>query len=225
MRPIALTAVLALAAVLSLPVRAAEDLTFSVLRTTQGDEITFQALPAAEVSARLRELQDKAKKDHASWEADRDAFQQNKANARKKFRDPEPAPLSLKIVKTGFATKEEAENDAEERQRKSDGKYAVVKVTTIDGSVDHEIILQRKIKGKEKELEEEYEAALEKWDSGKTAWYNNSANLDDPSTPGTNESKPYTARKPTKPKLERLQEGLADEDAAKKALDALLKGP
>ena len=212
MRAIVLTAILALAA---LPALAVDAPTFTVLKTTQGDDVTFLALPSAEAGAKQKELRDKAKKDHAAWEAAKEAFHQDKANAKKVFRDPEPAAFSVSVAKAGFASQADADAYAEDQQKKADGKYAVVKITSTDGANSTEIILMKKIRGKEKELEDEYLVANDKWQAGADAFYANPANT------GANPPRTYNATKPTKPKVVRLRENLPDEAAAQKALDEL----
>ncbi len=218
MRVAVLLAALSLVLPLARPARAAEDATFSVLKITLGEEITFKALAAGEVGAEQKRIQKEAKETHEKWQGERDAFYADKANIKSKkvFRDPEPPKsASVTVAKGGFATQADAQADADERQKKADGKYAVVRTTTSDGSVNNEILLQRKIKGRELELQTEYDTALEKWETGKQNWYNDPANRD------AQNPHPYTAVKPTKPKVERLKEDLPDQAAAQKFLDEL----
>lgn len=199
---------------LSLPALAGEDApAFTVLKIVRGDDVDFKAVPAKEAAAEKDRIVKEAKAAVAEWEKKRDAFLADKANRKRKFRDPKPDSASVSKAKEGLPSQEEADKIAEEERAKAEGKYAVIRVVDTDKSSSIQVILQKKIKARELEMQDKYDAELEDYKSKQEAFFSDPNNKD----------RVFDARPPEKVKVARLKEGLADREAAEKAKEALEK--
>lgn len=135
---------------------------FAVLKVVRGEETTFVAVASEKASEEKSRLVREAKEAREDWQKARDVFAAKKDNRGLDFPEPEPETAEVSKAKEGLATEEEAEAWAEEQQEKA-RRWAVLKITGIDGTPAHEICEQAKIRTREAALRAEYEKAYAEW--------------------------------------------------------------
>ena len=202
---------------------------FRVLRVARGDEVTYQVVSEKNATSEKDRLAQEAREEIKAWEGKRNAFQKDKANKGVTFPDPKPDEVVVNTVKDKIPTEAEAKQYAEERQRKEDGCYAVVRVTGLDGATELEIIPQRKVKGKEAALNAEYQKEHDAWKAKVKAFYADPAHHTeapegdhhdhDGEAPTHGPACPY--EEPKKPRLVPVQKDLPDREKAEQALAEL----
>lgn len=159
-----------------------------------------------------KDLDQQYKASLKAWEVAKKAASKNK----EEFKDPKPLRPQVKVLKEGV-TKEEAEtikNNAEEEYlakkeseqeavEKSSSKFSVIQIKDWNKAVSLELIEDKKVQEKKKNLEADYKQVIKDWDELKKEAMKNKEN--------------YTYPKPSKPELKVLSKGL-EWEKAKKAL-------
>lgn len=204
---------LLLSVALALPALAGDEApTFAVLKIVRGDEIDFKVLAAKEAGAEKERLAKEAKAAQAEWEKQKQAFEGDKANRKKRFRTPRPDPVAVTRAKEGFTSEEEARRWADAEKAKADGKWAVVRVIDTDRSASLQIVQQRKVKALERQMDDKFETDLEDFQTKRDAHYGAGGG-----------AASFTEVEPVKAKVVRLKENLNGQDAAEKALEEIQK--
>ena len=203
-------ALLLLAFCLVLPACGEEAPSFTVLKVVRGDDVEFKVVPAKEASAEKDRIVKEVKAAVAEWEKKRDAFTADKANRKRRFRDPKPDTAAVSKAKEGLPSQEEAQKLADEEKTKAEGKYAVLRIIDTDKSSSLQVVPQKKIKAKEAEMQDRFDEEMEAYNAKRDAWFS------DPVAhpPG---SMPFSEKPPDKPKVVRLKDGFPDREAAEKA--------
>ncbi len=199
--------------------------TFAVLKITRGHEIIYEAVAIPEKKARMNEIRQDAKEEVEAWEAARAAFLGDKANKGEPFLDRKPEEARVSTDKE-FETQEEAKAWAVEKQRKTDGDFAIIEVTDTSGKTELRIVFQKKINALREDLKKDYEKESAAYKKGRTAWYNDFVGHTHPcGHPEHNfrEWFPYTAHLPEKPELKLRKGDLETKEEAESLLAEMRK--